>query len=152
MLHRAPGPGYRLAQLAAFGSILGGAFDLSIRELMPHHEAFLGVPQGGAPEATGALVLLVLNTLGAALIVVGGMALALLGIWRRHDLPWAAWAAAIGIALAQGMNAWAISRFDTPFMVGPLLFPFLAVGGVWWAVGNGSRSLRGGASGAQSPT
>jgi len=140
--NRGPGVGYHLAQLAAVGSILGGAFDLSIRGLMPHHEAFLGVPAGGAPEATGALVVLVLNTLGVALVAVGGMALALLAVWRRHDVAWAAWAAAAGIALAQGMNAWAISRFDTPFIVGPLLFPFLALGGVWWAVRRGSRGVR----------
>jgi tricorn protease len=140
--NRGPGPGYRLAQLAAVGSILGGAFDLSIRGLMPHHEAFLGVPAGGAPEATGALVVLVLNTLGVALVAVGGMALALLVVWRRHDIAWAAWAAAAGIALAQGMNAWAISRFDTPFIVGPLLFPFLALGGVWWGVRRRSPGVR----------
>lgn len=137
MIHPSPGPGYRLAQLAAVGSILGGAFDLSIRELMPHHEAFLGVEAGTAPPATGALVLLVLNTLGVALVAVGGLALALLSAWRRHDLRWAAWAAALGIAIAQGMNAWAISRVGSLFFLGPMLFPLLAVGGVAWALRRG---------------
>lgn len=137
MVHPSPGPGYRLAQLAAVGSILGGAFDLSIRDLMPHHEAFLGVEAGTAPPATGALVLLVLNTLGVALVAVGGMALALLSAWRRDDLRWAAWAAALGIAVAQGMNAWAISRVGSLFFLGPMLFPLLAVGGVAWALRRG---------------
>lgn len=137
MIHPTPGPGYRLAQLAAMGSIVGGIFDLSIRELMPHHEAFLGVEAGAAPQATGALVLLVLNTLGIALVAVGGMALTLLSAWRRHDLRWAAWAAALGIAVAQGMNAWAISRVGSLFFLGPMLFPLLALGGVGWALRDG---------------
>lgn len=140
MIHPRPGTGYRLAQLAAVGSIIGGVFDLSIGELMPHHEAFLGVAAGGAPPATGALVLLVLNTLGVALATVGALALALLAAWRRHDLRWAAWAAAVGITVAQGMNAWAISRVGSLFFLGPLLFPLLAVGGVAWALRGASRA------------
>jgi len=125
-----PGIGYRMVQLAAVGTILGGAFDLSIRGLLPHHEAFLGIAAGSAPPATEALLLLMLNTLGVALMAVGGMALTLLAVWRLHGMPWAAWAAAAGLALAGGMNAWAISRVGSLFVVGPFLFPFLALGGV----------------------
>lgn len=134
MRHPSPGLGYRLAQLAAVGTILGGLFDALVPRLLPHHEAWLGIEPGTAPPAVEELVLLILGTLGMVLVAAGGMALVLLAVWRRHGIPWAAWGAAGGITLAEGVNAWALSRLGSLFFLGPVLFPFLAVVGVWMSV------------------
>lgn len=130
-MHTLPtGIGVQMARLAAAGMILGGAFDLSLRQLLPHHEAWLGVGPGGAPPATEALVLLILNVLGAALVSAGAMALVLLELWRRRGIAQAGWAAAVGISVASGLNALAIARVGSVFFIGPALFPLLALGGV----------------------
>jgi hypothetical protein len=122
--------GYRIAQLGAAGAALGGTFDLLVPRLLPAHEAFLGVAPGGAPAATTALVLLLLHTLGAALVAVGLAALALLAAWRRTGLRPLAWAAAGLVVLAEGSNALAIARVGSPLFAGPLAFAALVAGGV----------------------
>jgi hypothetical protein len=130
-MRRSPaGLGVRMAQVAAVGMILGGVFDLSLRRLLSHHEAYLGVAAGGAPPETEALVLLMLNVLGVALASVGALALALLALWHRRGIAWAGWAAATGIAAASGLNAVAILQVGSLFFIGPALFPLLAMGGV----------------------
>ena len=133
------GPGTVLARFAALGMILGGLFDLTIRSLLPHHEAFLGVDPGTAPAATAALVLLILNTLGVALAAVGALAFTLFEVWRRQGLAWAGWVAALGITVASGLNALAISRVGSLFFLGPALFALLAPLGVAMAERRRSR-------------
>ncbi len=58
------------------------------------------------------------------------MALVLLELWRRRGIAWAGWAAAVGISVASGLNAFAILRVGSLFFIGPALFPLLALGGV----------------------
>ena len=130
MSRRTFGIGYRVAQLGAAGAALGGAFDVFLPRLLPHHEAFLGIAPGQAPPATTALVLLLLHTLGVALIAVGLSALALLAAWRRSGSGWAALVAASAVLLAEGTNAWAIHRVGSPFFVGPLACAMLVAVGV----------------------
>lgn len=122
--------GYRIAQLGAAGAALGGALDVFVPRLLPHHEAFLGIAPGQAPPATTALVLLLLHTLGVALLAVGLGALALLAAWRRTGLGWAAQVAAGAVVLAEGTNAWAIGRVGSPLFVGPLACAMLVVVGI----------------------
>jgi hypothetical protein len=130
MSPRATPIGYRLAQLGAAGAALGGTFDLLVSRPLPAHEAFLGVAPGGTPAATAALVVLLLHTLGAALVAVGLAALALLAAWRRTGLRPLAWAAAGIVVLAEGSNALAIARVGSPLFAGPLAFAALVAGGV----------------------
>ena len=127
---RQPDLGYRLAQLGAAGVALGGAFDALVPRLLPAHEAFLGVAPGRAPRATVALVLLLLHTLGIALIAVGVGALALLSAWRRTGDRRLAGAAAGMVLLAEGPNAWAIARVGSRLFLGPTVLALLVVGGV----------------------
>ena len=136
---RATTIGYRIAQLGAVGTALGGVFDSLVRTLLPHHEAYLGVAPGGATPATASLVLLLLHTLGVALIAVGVGALALLANWRRDGARSSAITAAAIVLLAEGMNAWAIRRVGSPLYVGPLACALLVVGGVAMAVGPRDR-------------
>ena len=131
---RATTIGYRIAQLGAVGAALGGVFDAFVPTLLPHHEAYLGVPPGGATPATASLVLLLLHTLGVALIAVGVGALALLANWRRDGARSSAIAAAGIVLLAEGMNSWAIRRVGSPLFIGPLACVLLVVGGVAMAL------------------
>lgn len=132
---RAPTVGYRLAQLGAAGVTLGGLVDALVPTLLPHHEAYLGVPSDGVTPATASLVLLLLHTLGVALIAVGVGALALLAEWRRSGTRSSAIIAAGIVLLAEGMNAWAIRRAGSPLYLGPLACALLVAGGVTMAVG-----------------
>jgi hypothetical protein len=131
-----------LAQLGAGGAALGGVFDTFVSRLLPHHEAFLGAPPVQIPAATADLVLLLLRTVGFALVAVGLGALALLAVWRRGGPPWSALAAAGIVALAEGTNAWAIRRVGSPLFFGPLAFALLTVAGV--ALVLGATVARGG--------
>ncbi len=137
MSRRTSGIGYRVAQLGAAGAALGGAFDVFVPRLLPHHEAFLGIAPGQASPATTALVLLLLHTLGVALIAVGLGALALLAAWRRTGLGWAALMAAGAVLFAEGANAWAIRRVGSPLFVGPLTCAMFVVVGVTIALRGG---------------
>ena len=98
--------------------------------LLRHHEVYLGVPPDGAAPATSSLVLLLLHTLGVALVAVGIGALALLADWRRSGARARALAAAGMVVLAEGMNAWAIRRVGSPLFLGPLVCLVLVAGGV----------------------
>ena len=131
--------GYRLAQLGALVTALGGAFDALVPKLLPHHEAYLGVAPGSATAATSALVLLLLHTLGIALAAVGIGALALLAAWRRGGARSSAIAAAGMVLLAEGMNAWAIGRVGSPLLIGPLVCVVLVAGGVRLALVTSKR-------------
>lgn len=122
--------GYRLAQLGACGAAIGGAVDTLVPALLPHHEAYLGVAHGSASPATSSLVLLLLHTLGVALVAVGIGALALLGDWRRGGSRASALSAAGIVTLAEGMNAWAIGRVGSALFVGPLVCVMLVLVGV----------------------
>jgi hypothetical protein len=126
--------GYRLAQLGALVTAVGGSFDALVRKLLPHHEAYLGVATGGATAATSSLVLLLLHTLGVSLVAVGIGALALLADWRRSGARTSAIAAAGMVGLAEAMNAWAIWRVGSMLFVVPLLCMALVVGGVAMAL------------------
>jgi hypothetical protein len=142
---RVPGTvGYRLAQLGAAGAALGGAVDVAVPRLLPHHEAALGVAAGQAPPATAALVLLLLHVLGVALVAVGLAALALLAAWRRAGLRWAGAAAAGVVVVVEGVNAWAIARVRSPLFAGPLLCALLVAGGVLLGRRAGARAPGGG--------
>jgi len=110
----------------------GGLFDFFVRDAMPHHAAALGVAMGQVPAETEALVLLILNALGIALFVVGALALALIELGARHGVREAGWAAALGITVASGFNAWSIVQLDSLFFVGPMLLPLMAWAGVLW--------------------
>ncbi|HSJ62419.1 MAG TPA: aminopeptidase [Gemmatimonadaceae bacterium] len=136
--------GYRLAQLGAAAAVIGGAFDLFVPRLLSHHETFLAVAPRAAPAPTAALVLLLLHTLGAALVAVGLGALALLAASRRSGLRWPALAAAGTVLLAEGMNAWAIRRVGSPLYVGPLLSALLVMVGVSMMTAAGRRRSAGG--------
>ena len=131
---RAPTVGYRLAQLGAAGAALGGLVDALVPTLLPHHETHLGVAPNGATPATASLVLLLLHTLGVALIAVGVGALALLAEWRRGGARSSAIVAAGIVLLAEGMNAWAIRRVGSPLYLGPLACALLVAVGVAMAV------------------
>ena len=122
--------GYRVAQLGAVATALGGSFDALVPKLLRHHEEYLGVAPEAARAATSSLVLLLLHTLGMALVAVGVGALALLAEWRRSGARSSAIAAAGMVTLAEGMNAWTISRVGSPLFVGPLVCMALVVGGV----------------------
>ena len=126
--------GYRLAQLGAAGAALGGLVDAFVPRLLPHHEVFLGVAPSQATPATAMLVLLLLHTLGVALVAVGVGALALLAAWRQSGIRWTAVTAAVVVVLAEGMNAWAIRRVGSPLFIGPLVCAMLVVVGVALAV------------------
>ena len=130
--------GYRLAQVGALGTALGGAFDALLPNLLPHHEAYLGVHAGGATAPTASLVLLLLHTLGVALVAVGAGALALLADWHRGGARSSALVAGGMVVIAEGMNAWAIHRVGSPLFLGPLVCAVLVVGGV--ALGMSARS------------
>lgn len=140
---RATTVGYRLAQLGAVGAAVGGLVDALVPTLLPHHELYLGIPPGGATPATASLVLLLLHTLGVALIAAGLGALALLAEWRRGGARSSAIVAAGIVFLAEGMNAWAIRRVGSPLYLGPLACALLVVVGVAMAVGRRDDS-RGG--------
>jgi hypothetical protein len=127
---KSPKIGLWMAQFAAVGMMAGGAFDLSLRSALPHHADALGIPLADIPAATEALVLLILRALGLTLLVVGALSLVLLHLAVRHRVRGAAWAAAAGITVASGWNAWSIFQVDSLFFVGPLVLPLLAVGGV----------------------
>jgi hypothetical protein len=127
---RTIGVGYRLAQLGAVAAALGGLVDAFVPRLLPHHEAFMGVAAGQAAPATEALVLLLLHTLGVALLATGIGALALLGAWRGGASRWTALSAAIVVVLAEGMNAWAIGQVGSPLFIGPIVCVILLVIGV----------------------
>jgi hypothetical protein len=126
--------GYRLAQLGSLATALGGAFDALVSKLLPHHEAYLGVAPDEATAATSSLILLLLHTLGVALVAVGIGALVLLADWRRSGARSSAIAAVGIVLLAEGMNAWAIRRVGSPLFVGPLVCVVLVVGGVALAI------------------
>src|SRR5690348_8776001 len=130
MRDRAATIGYRVAQLGALATALGGSFDALVPKLLRHHEVYLGVAPDGATPATSSLVLLLLHTLGVALVAIGVGALALLADWRRSGSRASAVAAVGMVALAEGMNAWAISRVGSPLFVGPLVCIALVVVGV----------------------
>ena len=140
--------GYRLAQLGAAGVALGGAFDALVPRLLPAHEAFLGVAPGRAPRAAAALVVLLLHTLGTALIAVGVGALALLGAWRRTGDRRLAGVAVGMVLLAEGANAWAIARVGSRLFLGPLILALLVAGGAATARPAGRRSADGPRHGA----
>jgi hypothetical protein len=127
---RAAAIGYRLAQVGAFAAALGGLVDAFVPRLLPHHEAYLGVAKGGATPATSSLVLLLLHTLGVALLAVGIGSLALLAEWRRTSARSSAIAAAVIVVLAEGMNAWAIGQVGSALFIGPLVCSLLVAGGV----------------------
>jgi hypothetical protein len=122
--------GYRLAQLGAAGAALGGLVDAFVPRLLPHHELFLGVAPSHATPATATLVLLLLHTLGVALVAMGVGALALLAAWRQSGIRWTALTAAVVVLLAEGMNAWAIRQVGSPLFIGPLVCVMLVVVGV----------------------
>ncbi len=127
----APGVAYRVAQLGAFGVMLAGLFDLAVPRLMPHHEAFLQVAAGGAPEPTAALVLLMLHMLGVALAGVGVAGLALLSAWRRTGDRTSALAAAVIVGVVATTHAWAVHTAGSVLFLGPLasaLFVTIGVG------------------------
>ncbi|MEO6524996.1 MAG: hypothetical protein ABIP93_00060 [Gemmatimonadaceae bacterium] len=130
MLPRKIGIGYRLAQVGAAAAALGGLVDALVPRLLPHHEAFLGVAAGAAPPATVTLVLLLLHTLGIALLAMGLGALALLAAWRAGAARWAALSSVLVVVLAEGMNAWAIGKVGSPIFIGPLVCVILVVVGV----------------------
>jgi len=142
---RTIGIGYRLAQIGAAATALGGVVDAFIPRLLPHHEAFLGVAAGQAPAATATLVLTLLHTLGVALVAVGVGALALLAAWRGGGPRSAATSAALVVLSAEGMNAWAIARVGSVLFLGPVACCLLVVVGVALAIGRDSR--RAGAGG-----
>ena len=146
MPRRAATIGYRLAQLGAVGTALGGAGDTLVPKLLPHHETFLGVAPGGASPATVALILMLLHTLGAALFAVGVGALALLAAWRRGGGRSSAIVAAIVVVLAEGTNALAIRRVGSLLFLWPVACALLAAGGVAIVAGWGVRSLPGAGS------
>jgi hypothetical protein len=127
---RTIGIGYRLAQLGAAAAALGGLVDALVPRLLPHHETFLGVAAGQAPAATSALLLLLLHTLGVALLAMGLGSLALLAAWRGGASRWAAMSAALVVVLAEGMNAWAIAQVGSPIFIGPIICVILLVIGV----------------------
>jgi hypothetical protein len=127
---RTIGIGYRLAQLGAAAAALGGLVDALVPRLLPHHETFLGVAAGQAPAATSALLLLLLHTLGVALLATGLGSLALLAAWRGGASRWAAMSAALVVVLAEGMNAWAIAQVGSPIFIGPIICVILLVIGV----------------------
>jgi hypothetical protein len=126
--------GYRLAQLGAAGAALGGLVDAFVPRLLPHHEVFLGVAPSQATPETAMLVLLLLHTLGVALVAVGVAALALLAAWRQGGPRWTALTAAVVVLLAEGMNGWAIGRVGSLLFIGPLVCAMLVVVGVALAV------------------
>jgi hypothetical protein len=130
MPRRSIGIGYRLAQLGAAAAALGGLVDALVPKLLPHHEAYMGVAAAQAPPATAALVLLLLHTLGVALIATGIGALALLAAWRAGAPRWSALAAAIMVVLAEGMNAWAIGQVGSQLFIGPIVCVILLIVGV----------------------
>lgn len=132
--------GYRLAQLGACGAALGGLVDSFVPRLLPHHESYLGVAPAEAPAATSALVLLLLHTLGAALVAMGIGALALLADWRRSGTRVSALTAAAIVALAEAMNAWAIWRVGSVLFVGPLACALLVPIGVGLATWSGDAT------------
>lgn len=134
--------GYRVAQLGALATALGGAFDALVPKLLRHHEVYLGVAPEGATAATSSLVLLLLHTLGVALVAVGIGALALLADWQRSGARASAIAAAGMVVLAEGMNAWAISRVGSPLFIGPVVCMALIVGGVAMALSARSSGTR----------
>ena len=127
---RTIGIGYRLAQLGAVAAALGGLVDALVPKLLPHHEAFMGVASGESPEATAALVLLLLHTLGVALLATGIGALALLAAWRGGGSRTTAVSAAVIVVLAEGMNAWAIGQVGSPLFLGPIVCVILLIVGV----------------------
>jgi hypothetical protein len=127
---RTIGIGYRLAQLGAAAAALGGLVDTLVPRLLPHHEAFMGVAAGQAPEATATLVLLLLHTLGVALLATGLGALALLAAWRGGGSRMTAISAAIVVVMAEGVNAWAIRQVGSPLFLGPLVCVILLIVGV----------------------
>jgi hypothetical protein len=143
---RAANIGYRLAQIGALAAALGGLVDTLVPKLLPHHEAYLGVPPGGATLATSSLLLLLLHTLGAALIAVGIGTLALLAEWRRGGASSSGLVAAGIFLVAEGMNAWAIWRVGSLLFVGPLVCVLLVVGGVALARSHEGNTARGGRS------
>ena len=127
---RTIGIGYRLAQLGAAAAALGGLVDALVPKLLPHHETFMGVAAGQAPPATAALILLLLHTLGIALLATGLGALALLSAWRGGASRWSALGAAIIVVLAEGMNAWAIGQVGSRLFIGPIVCVILLIVGV----------------------
>ena len=128
--------------MSAAAAALGGVVDAFVPRLLPHHEAFLGVASGQASPATAALLLLLLHTLGVALIAVGAGALALLAVWRGGGPRWAAMIAAVVVLVAEGMNAWAIARVGSPLYLGPLGCAVLVVAGVAIALRTDARRER----------
>jgi hypothetical protein len=139
MSHDRPHFGLRVAQLAAIGALIGGVFDASITQLLPHHTAFLGATDNQVAAPTAELLLLMLRTLGIALVGVGAGALTLLEAWRRGAASWTAMTAAGMLLLVEGFNAIAIRRVGSPLYLGPAAIVLMAVVGVALALKDRQR-------------
>lgn len=110
--------------------ILGGAADLTIRQLLPGHREFLGFLADPVPPATEMLVLALLHALGAALIAVGLAVLVLLREAQNSGRSGPTFAAAGIVVLAEGANAAGMYSIGSPLFVAPLIFILLVLVGV----------------------
>lgn len=121
--------GYRIAQLGGVLIVVGGLFDISLREPLPHHEAILAAGSGAAGQEPAALVLALLRALGAALVATGLAILVILWFSRRTRSVFGYAAAATVALLAEGLNAWGIFKTGSAMYLAPLIFMATVVTG-----------------------
>jgi hypothetical protein len=139
--------GHGLALLGGVLMMLGGIADLSIRNLLPSHLAFLGMTSADVPAATETMLLALLHALGSALVASGLAVLVLLRqAWiTGHRLP--ALAAVAVAVLAEGTNAFGLYLVGSALFVAPLgLLLLVSVGVVLcllprWELGSRSSQV-----------
>lgn len=121
--------GCRVAQLGGALMIAGGAVDLGVRELLPHHRALLSAATGAAADEAASLVLALLHALGGALVAAGIAVLILLHYgWKNRDRLLFA-AAGLVAVVAEGPNAWGILSTGSLLFLAPVSFVLLVVTG-----------------------
>lgn len=129
MAHRMHTTGYRMAQIGGLLMIAGGVFDMSLRDVLPHHAAMLTPSAGPVPAEAAGLVLALLRALGGALAAAGLAVLVLLRFGRLTKSRLAYAAAGATALFAEGSNALGILSTGSPVFVAPLVFMLLVVAG-----------------------
>ena len=131
--------GLGLLYVAGSLVIAGSMYDLFVPSVPSTHLAYLGVTPATMDPKFAALDLGLLRALGGCLLAIGATALVLVHGPIRRGERWANLALVMLVGVSEGINAFQMARFGSPFYA-PLTFVglmLIGVGLVWSA----SRSV-----------
>jgi hypothetical protein len=109
--------------------IAGSMYDLFVPTVPANHLAYLGLTAATLDPKFAALDLGLLRALGGCLLAIGATALVLLHGPIRRGERWAMLALMMLVGVSEGINAFQMTRFGSPYYA-PLTFVGLIVVGV----------------------